>query len=96
MESKNTNQAEMTILQRMEILAEKSDDSRLGEEFWTENGAYAAELAARLSLTPKQAVLLSVCLCRGPRNVDFDDIASHRKKQHVPISSAFQQIAFDY
>ena len=77
MESKNTNQLEMTILQMMEILAEKSDDSKLGEEFWAENGAVAAKLAARLALTPRQAVLLSICLRRGPRRVDFDDIATH-------------------
>ena len=74
MESKNE---EKTILQLMEILSEKSDDSKLGDEFWAENGAEAAELANRLALTPKQAVLLSICLRRGPRRVDFGDIASH-------------------
>ena len=67
----------MTILQLMEVLSEESDDSKLEENFWVENGAAAAELAKRLSLTPKQAVLLSICLRRGPRNVDFDDIARH-------------------
>jgi len=77
MENKNIKQAEKTILQLMEILAEKSDDSQLGEEFWAENGAVATELATRLALTPKQAVLLSICLRRGPRRVDFGDIASH-------------------
>jgi len=61
----------------MEILAEKSNDTKLGEKFWAENGAVAAELANRLALTPKQAVLLSICLRRGPRRVDFGDIASH-------------------
>lgn len=74
MESKKE---EKTILQLMEILSEKSNDSKLGEEFWAENGAAAAELASRLALTPKQAVLLSICLRRGPRRVDFGDIASH-------------------
>ena len=74
MESKNE---EKTILQLMEILSEKSDDSKLGEEFWAENGAEAADLANRLALTPKQAVLLSICLRKGPRRVDFGDIASH-------------------
>ena len=74
MESKNE---EKTILQLMEILSEKSNDSKLGEEFWAENGAAAAELGDRLELTPKQAVLLSICLRRGPRRVEFSDIASH-------------------
>ena len=77
MENKNTTQSEKTILQLMEIISEKSDDSKLGEEFWAENGAVATELAARLALTPKQAVLLSICLRHGPRRVDFGDIASH-------------------
>ena len=61
----------------MEILAEKSDNSKLEEGFWAENGAVAVELANRLALTPKQAVLLSICLRHGPRRVDFGDIASH-------------------
>ena len=61
----------------MEILSESSNDSQLGEEFWTENGEAAQELGKRLAVTPTQAVLLSVCLLKGPRNVDFDDIARH-------------------
>ena len=67
----------MTMLQLLEILSERSDDSKLGEEFWSANSGFAEELATRLSITPKQAVLLSICLRRGPRNVDFDDIAHH-------------------
>jgi len=71
------NNEEKTILQLMEILSEKSDDSQLGEEFWNDNRAEADELAARLKITPLQAVLFSICLRRGPRNVDFDDLARH-------------------
>ena len=67
----------MKMLQLMEILAEKSDDSKLEEYFWVENGAVADELATRLSITPMQAVLLSICLRQGPSNVFFDDIARH-------------------
>jgi AAA+ superfamily predicted ATPase len=77
MENKNTAPSEMTMLQLLEILSERSDDSKLGEEFWSTNGDFAEELATRLSITSKQAVLLSICLRRGPRNVDFDDIAHH-------------------
>lgn len=71
------NKQDNTLLQLMEILSEKSDDSRLCEEFWAENSVCANDLAARLSITPTQAVLFSICLRRGPRNVDFDDIAHH-------------------
>lgn len=72
----NTTQPN-TLLQLMEILSENSEDSRLGDEFWADNQVYADELAGRLSITPTQAVLLSICLRRGPRNINFDDIASH-------------------
>ena len=68
---------EKTILQLMEILSEESDDSLLGKEFWEDNREHAKELARRLSVTPMQAVLLSICLRRGPRDVDFNDIAHH-------------------
>lgn len=66
-----------TLLQMMETLSVKADDSRLGIDFWDDCGAVAAELAKRLSITPTQAVLLSICLRQGPRNVDFDDIARY-------------------
>lgn len=83
---------EMTILQIMEILSEKSDDSKLGEEFWTENGAVAAELGDRLALTPRQAVFLSICLRRGPRRVDFGDIASHLDISNIRALSYSDEI----
>ena len=67
----------MTILQLMDFLSEKSDDSRLGDEFWAGNRAEASELASRLCITPLQAVLLSVCLRHGPRNIDYNDISRH-------------------
>ena len=78
MENKNnTQQSGKTILQLMDFLSEQSDDSRLGDEFWADNQADATDLATRLCITPLQAVLLSICLRRGPRNADFDDIAKH-------------------
>ena len=77
MENKTAKSTDLTMLQLMEILSEKSDDSQLGEEFWADNGDAANELAKRLSISPTQAVLLSLSLQHGPRNVDFNDIARH-------------------
>ena len=73
----DTRQSGKTILQLMDILSEQSNDSRLGDEFWADNQAEASALASRLCISPLQAVLLSICLRHGPRNVDFDDIARH-------------------
>lgn len=68
---------EKSILQLMDLLSERSDDSKLGDGFWADNQDAAAALAARLCITPLQAVLLSICLRHGPRNVDYNDISRH-------------------
>lgn len=77
MKNNSNSLQEVTILQLMDILAEKSNDSRLEEDFWAASGCYAEELGKRLSVSPQQAVLLTICLRRGPRRVEFSDIASH-------------------
>ena len=78
MENKNnTQQSEKTILQLMDSLSEQSDDTQLGDDFWADNQAEAADLASRLGITPLQAVLLSICLRQGPRNIDYNDFARH-------------------
>ena len=66
-----------SILQLMDLLSEMSNDSKLGDEFWAKNREVASALATRLNITPLQAVLLSICLRHGPRNVDYDDISRH-------------------
>ena len=66
-----------SILQLMDLLSERSNDSKLGDEFWAKNQEVASALASRLNITPLQAVLLSICLRHGPRNVDYDDISRH-------------------
>ena len=68
---------EKSILQLMDLLSERSNDSKLGDEFWAKNQEVASALATRLNITPLQAVLLSICLRHGPRNVDYDDISRH-------------------
>ena len=68
---------EKSILQLMDLLSERSDDSKLGDRFWADNQDAAAALASRLNITPLQAVLLSICLRHGPRNVDYNDISRH-------------------
>ena len=73
----NKKPQDSTLLQLMEVLSEKSQNSQLNVQFWKESRPRANELAKRLAVTPEQGVLMSICLRRGPRNVDFDDIARH-------------------
>ena len=81
MENQNNTQmtqiAEKSILQLMDLLSERSNDSKLGDKFWADNHDAAVALASKLNITPLQAVLLSICLRHGPRNVDYDDISRH-------------------
>ena len=77
-----------SILQLMDLLSEKSYDSKLGDEFWADNQDAAAALASKLNITQQQAVLLSICLRHGPRNVDYNDIS-----RHLDISNI---LALDY
>ena len=42
---------EKSILQLMDLLSERSNDSKLGDEFWAENQEVASALASRLSIT---------------------------------------------
>jgi len=74
---------EKSILQLMDLLSEKSNDSKLGDEFWADNHDAAAALASKLNITPLQAVLLSICLRHGPRNVDYDDISRHLEISNI-------------
>ena len=72
-----------SILQLMDLLSERSNDSKLGDEFWAKNQEVASALATRLNITPLQAVLLSICLRHGPRNVDYDDISRHLEISNI-------------
>ena len=66
-----------SILQLLDILSERSENTQLGESFWVANQDVASELADRLGVTPLQSVLLSICLRHGPRNVDYNDFSRH-------------------
>ena len=72
---KKTQMTGKTILQMMDHLSEVSDDSQLSDAFWESNKEEASALADRLGINLVQAVLLSVCLRLGPRNIDFNDLA---------------------
>ena len=72
-----------TILQLMDILAEKSENSGLGEAFLEEYHNESEELASILDITPLQAVLLSVFLQKRPRGVGYEDLAIHLGISHI-------------
>ena len=68
---------EMTLLQAMERVVEQSKDSQMSQEFMKKAKAEIQLLAQSYGITEQQAVLFCICMEKGPRRVDYDDLASH-------------------
>ena len=68
---------DMTLLQAMEHIVELSYNSKLSKEFFRLARKEIKLLAESYGITESQAVLFSVCMEKGPRNVDYDDLADY-------------------
>jgi len=75
----NTSQKkkQMTLLQAMEHIVELSKDSKLSNDFLRKAKSEIKLLADSYGITEIQAVLFSICMEKGPRRVDYDDLSSH-------------------
>ncbi len=72
--STSQKKKQMTLLQAMERVVELSKDS---QEFMKKAKTEIQLLAKSYEVTERQAVLFCVCMEKGPRRVDYDDLASH-------------------
>ena len=68
---------DMTLLQAMEHIVELSYNSKLSKDFFRQAKTEIKLLAESYGITESQAVLFSVCMEKGPRNVDYDDLADY-------------------
>ena len=75
--STSQKKKQMTLLQAMERVVELSKDSQMSQEFMKKAKAEIQLLAKSYEVTERQAVLFCVCMEKGPRRVDYDDLASH-------------------
>lgn len=71
------NKKEMTLLQAIERVVELSEDSKMSKEFMRKAKPEIQLLAKSYGITERQAVLFCVCMERGPRRVDYNDLASY-------------------
>ena len=78
---------EMTLLRAIERVVEVSKDSKLKAEAKAEMAAEVKYLAERYGITERQAILFCVCMERGPRNVDYDDLAHFLDVSNIRILS---------
>lgn len=76
-----------TLLQAVERVVELSRDSKLSDEFMKEASLKVGFLAESFGITERQAVLFCVCMEKGPRRVDFDDLANFLDVNNIRILS---------
>jgi len=74
-----------TLLQAIERVVELSKDSKMSEEFLLKASPEIGLLAGSFGITGRQAVLFCICMEKGPRRVDYDDLASHLDMNKISV-----------
>ena len=77
----------MTLLQAIERVVELAEDSKLSKVFMKKAKAEIQLLAKSYGITERQAVLFCVCMEKGPRRVDYDDLASYLNLNKISVLS---------
>lgn len=80
-------QKEMTLLQAIERVVELAEDSKMSKEFMKKAKTEIQLLAKSFGITERQAVLFCVCMEKGPRRVDYDDLASYLDLKKISVLS---------
>ena len=83
---------DLTLLRAIENIVEMSRDSKLSA---TAKAGMAEEtklLAESFGISERQAILFAICMEKGPRRVDFDDLAHHLDVSNIRILSYFDDI----
>ena len=78
---------ELTLLQAIERVVELSKDSKMSDEFMMKAAPEIGLLAESYGITGRQAVLFCICMEKGPRRVDYDDLASHLDMNKIGVLS---------
>ena len=74
-----------TLLQAIERVVELSKNSKMSDEFMLKASPEIGLLANNYGITERQAVLFCICMERGPRRVDYDDLASHLDMNKISV-----------
>ena len=84
---KKLQKKEITLLHAIERVVELAKDSKLSQEFMKKAKAEIQLLAESYGITERQAVLFCVCMEKGPRRVDYDDLASYLDLNKIGVLS---------
>ena len=78
---------DITLLQAIERVVELAEDSKMSKEFMLKAAPEIGLLAESFGITERQAVLFCVCMEKGPRRVDYDDLASYLNLNKIGVLS---------
>ena len=78
---------ELSLLQAIERVVELAEDSKMSKEFMKKAKTEIQLLAKSYGITERQAVLFCVCMEKGPRRVDYDDLASYLDLNKIGVLS---------
>jgi len=78
---------DITLLQAIERVVELAEDSKMSKEFMKKAKTEIQLLAKSFGITERQAVLFCVCMEKGPRRVDYDDLASYLNLNKIGVLS---------
>ncbi|MBO7281247.1 MAG: AAA family ATPase [Bacteroidaceae bacterium] len=81
--SKRTVKKQLTLIDAIETIIEKSEDSKLGKELFKEAKREIKFLAESYGISEMQAVLFCVAMEKGPRRISFDDLARYLNINNV-------------
>ena len=81
-----------TLLQAIERVVEVSKDSGMSDEMMLNISPELGLLADEFNITPRQALLFCICMEKGPRRVDFDDLATFLDVSNIRILSYAEDI----
>jgi len=78
---------DMTLLQAIERVVELAEGSKMSKEFMKKAKTEIQLLAKSFGITERQTVLFCVCMEKGPRRVDYDDLASYLNLNKIGVLS---------
>ena len=82
----------LTLLRAIEHVVEVSKDSKLTAVAKAKMVEETRYLAERYGITERQAILFCICMEKGPRRVDFDDLASFLDVSNIRVLSYAEDI----
>ena len=78
---------ELTLLQAIERVVEIAEDSKMSPEFMKKAKTEILLLSNSYGITERQAVLFCICMEKGPRRVDYNDLASFLNLNKIRVLS---------